>query len=49
MNPVICAHCGLAGHAKAACPERPVLRIPAFLDSDPIPFIVTMPELAEAG
>jgi hypothetical protein len=25
------------------CPERKVLRIPAFVDTDPIPFYVTHP------
>jgi hypothetical protein len=38
MITTICTHCGLAGHTKGKCPERPALRIPAFLDSDPIPF-----------
>jgi hypothetical protein len=41
---VVCAGCGLVGHAKATCPDRKILRIPAFVDSDPIPFYVTMPE-----
>lgn len=35
---VVCAGCGLAGHARAACPDRQILRIPAFVDTDPIPF-----------
>lgn len=37
----VCAGCGYAGHAKSTCPDRKVLRIPAFIDTDPIPFTVT--------
>jgi hypothetical protein len=31
------------------CPERKVLRIPAFVDTDPIPFYVTCPAEAAAA
>lgn len=44
---VICADCGLVGHTKGKCPDRQVLRIPAFIDTDPIPFVVTRPPLAD--
>lgn len=43
----VCIHCGLHGHAKPDCPDRKVLRIPAFLDTDPIPFVVTMPAMED--
>lgn len=38
----VCAGCGTAGHPQSKCPERRILRIPAFIDTDPVPFEVTI-------